>query len=87
MGHNALSIYYNYTLQHKSCKENGHVMVLVGSPLANPPQNTPIPEDTVNFKETTDKEPINTQQIKEGTGRDSVMAKVRHCILIETNLL
>ena len=56
-------------------------------PLAKAPKDTPIPEDIVNFMETTDKGNVNTQQIKEGPGGDPVMAKVRHCILIETNLL
>ena len=57
--------------------------------MANALKNTPIPEDIVNFTETTDKgkNNVNAQQIKEGTGRDPVVAKVRHCILIETNLL
>ena len=50
-------------------------------PLANAPKNTPIPEGIVNFEEATDKGPVNAQQTKEGTGRDPVMAKVRHCIL------
>ena len=36
----------------------------------------------MNFTETTDKGHVNSQQIKEGTGRDSVMAKVRHCIMM-----
>ena len=43
-------------------------------------KNTPIPEGIVNFEEATDKGPVNAQQTKEGTGRDPVMAKVRHCI-------
>ena len=50
--------------------------------MANAPKNTPIPEDIVNFTEITDKGPVNAQQIKEGTGRDPVMAKVRHCFLM-----
>jgi len=56
-------------------------------PLANALKNTPIPEDIVNFTETTDKGPVNAQQIKERTGRDPVMAKVSRCIVIETDLL
>ena len=51
-------------------------------PLANAPKNTPIPEGIVNFEEATDKGPVNAQQTKEGTDRDPVMAKVRHCILM-----
>lgn len=50
-------------------------------PWTSPPKKTPIPEDIVNFTETTDKEPVDAQQIKEGTCRDPEMAKVRHCIL------
>ena len=45
-------------------------------------KNTPIPEDIVNFKETTDKGPVNARQVKQGTGRHPVMHKVSHCILI-----
>ena len=56
-------------------------------PLANAPKDTSIPEDIENFTETTDKGPINAQQIKEGAGRDPVMAKVRHCILMGTSLV
>ena len=41
----------------------------------------------MTFTETTDKEPVNTQQIKEGTARDPVMAKVRHCILMGTGVV
>ena len=41
----------------------------------------------MTFTETTYKEPVNTQQIKEGTGRDPVMAKVRHCILMGTGVV
>ena len=47
----------------------------------------PIPGDIVNFTETTDKGPVHAPQIKEGTGRDPVMAKVRHCILMGTSLV
>ena len=83
MGHNALRIIIlNYTLNHKSCKENGHANGLSWGPLAKPPKNTSIPEDIVNFKETSDKGPVNAQQIKERTGRHPVMAKVRHCFLM-----
>ena len=42
----------------------------------------PIPKDIVNLMETIDKGPVNAQQIKKGTGRDPVMAKVRHRILM-----
>ena len=56
-------------------------------PLANAPKDTPIPEDIVNSKETTDKGPVNVQQIKERTGRDPVMAEVGHCILMGTGLV
>ena len=55
--------------------------------MANALKNTPIPEDIVNFTETTDKGPVNAQQIEERNGRDSVMAKVSRCIMIETDLL
>jgi len=41
----------------------------------------------VNFEEATDKGPVNAWQIKEGTGRDPVMAKVRHCIMMGTGLV
>ena len=51
-------------------------------PLAKATKCRPIPEDIVNFTETTDKGPVNARQIKEATGRDTVMAKVRRCILI-----
>ena len=73
---------YFYTLKHKSGKENGQADGLSRVPLANAPKNTPVPKDTVNLKETIDKGPVNAQQIKKGTGRDQVMAKVRHCILM-----
>ena len=33
--------------------------------------------------EATYKGPVNAKQIKEGTGRDPMTAKVRHCILIQ----
>ena len=56
-------------------------------PLANAPKDKPIPRNIVNSKETTDKGPVNVQQIKEGTGRDPVMAEVRHCILMGTSLV
>ena len=62
-------------------------MALVGCHWLNPPKNTPIPEDIVNFKETTDKGPVNAQQLKEGTGRHPMMDKVRHCILMGTGLV
>ena len=69
-------------LQASSCKENGHANGLSRVPLANPPKNTPIPEDIVNFTETTGKRPVNAQQIKEGTGRHPAEAKARHCFLM-----
>ena len=81
MGHNASSIFL-HSYKHKSGKENGQADGLSRVPLANAPKNTPVPKDTVNLKETTDKGPVNAQQIKKGTGRDQVMAKVRHCILM-----
>jgi len=55
-------------------------------PLAKAPKDKPTPEDIVNFMEATDKGPVNSQQIKEGTGRHPVMAKVSHCILMGTGL-
>ena len=41
--------------------------------MANALKNTPIPEDIVNFTETTDKGPVNAQQIKERNGRILVL--------------
>ena len=69
-------------LQASSCKENGHANGLTRVQLANAPKKKPpIPGDIVNFTETTDKGPVNAQQIKEGTGRHPVMANLSHCIL------
>ena len=70
-------------MQHK---ENSHANGLSWVPLvlANAPKDTPIPEDIENLTENTDKGNVFAQQIKEGTGRDPVMAKVKHCILMGT---
>ena len=62
-------------------------MALVGCHWLNPPKNTPISEDIVNFTKTTDKGRVNAQQLKEGTGRHPVMAKVSHFILMGTSLV
>ena len=62
MDHNALSIIYNYTLKHKSSNENSHANGLSRVSLPNAPKNTQIPEDIVNFTETTEKERFNAQQ-------------------------
>ena len=72
---------YNYTLKHKSGKDNGHADGLSRLPLPHMPRTTPVPENIVNLMETIDKGPVNAQQIKEGTSRDPVLAKVRHYIL------
>ena len=54
---------YNYTLKHKSGKENAQADGLSRLPLTNAPKNTPVPEDIVNLMETIDKGPVNAQQI------------------------
>ena len=51
------------------------------------PKDTPIPEDIENLTENTDKGNVFAQQIKEGTGRDPVMAKVKHCISMGLSLV
>ena len=72
---------YTYTLKHKKGKDNGHADGLSMLPLPHIPRATPTPGDNVNLMETIDKGPVNAQQIKEGTSRDPVLAKVRHYIL------
>ena len=60
-------------------------------PHAKAPKNTPIPKDIVNFMKTTvlikDLLMPSKININEGTGRDPVMAEVRHCILMGTALV
>ena len=80
MGYYATRI-YTYTLKHKKGKDNGHADGLSRLPLPHIPHATPTPGDIVNLMETIDKGPVNAQQIKEGTSRDPVLAKVRHYIL------
>lgn len=66
---------YNYTLKHKSGQENGHADGLSRLPLPKPPKDTPIPGDIIHLMETIDNGPVTSQQIKEGTSRDPVLAK------------
>ena len=72
---------YNYTLKHKSRQENGHADGLSRLPLPKAPNDTPIPGDIIHLMETIDNGPVTSQQIKEGTSGDPVLAKVRHYIL------
>ena len=72
---------YNYTLKHKSEQENGHADGLSRLPLPEAPKDTPIPGDIIHLMETIDNGPVTSKQIKKGTSRDPVLAKVRHYIL------
>ena len=65
---------YNYTLKHKSGKDNNYADGLSRRPLPYMPRATPVSEDIVNL--------VNAKNIKEGTSRDPVLAKVRHYELI-----
>ena len=47
----------------------------------NGPSFPVVPGDIIHLMETIYKGPVTAQQIKEGTGRDPVLAKVRHYIL------
>ena len=73
---------YNYTLK-QSGQENGHADGLSRLPPPKAPKDTPIPGDIIHLMETIHNGPVTAQQIKEGTSRDPVLAKVRLYILTE----
>ena len=77
---------YNYTFEYKPGASHGNADGLSRLPLPEAPSEIPVPGETILAMDMLTSLPVTAKQIKNWTDRDPTLAKLRHSLLVGSDI-